>query len=94
MRIKLGDFRKFVSTWRRDYQLTFGTSSGERVLSDLARFCFATKTCAVPGDHDRTMMALGRNEVWQHISQYFNLSTEQLMELQKHAYTIVGDEDA
>lgn len=51
------------------------------VLADLAVFCRANESCAVPGDHDRTMMLLGRNEVWLRIQQHINLTPEQLFAL-------------
>jgi hypothetical protein len=50
-------------------------------LADLAVFCRAAETCAVPGDRDRTMMLIGRNEVWLRIAQHMHMTGEQLFAL-------------
>jgi len=65
------------------YQQTYSTSQPAHlmVLDDMARFCRANESCAVPGDHDRTMLLLGRNEVWLRVNQYLHLNPEQLFAL-------------
>lgn len=51
---------------------------GDEARKDLAKFCRADRSCAVPGDHDRTMMLLGRQEVWLRIREHLENSPEQL----------------
>lgn len=67
---------------KRAYQLAFGSPAGQAVLMDLAPFCRAAESCvAVKGgaiDMERTMIALGRNEVWLKIQRHLNLTPEQL----------------
>ncbi len=68
----------FLSGRKTDYQFAFGSPAGQRVLMDLAPFCRAAETCGVPGDRDKTMILIGRNEVWLRIQQHLNLSQEDL----------------
>ena len=73
--------------WLRDrktaYQLVFDMRQvpDRAVMEDLATFCRAAETCAVPGDHDRTMLLEGRREVWLRIQQHLQLTPEQLFVL-------------
>ena len=68
---------------RQDYRLTFQLNqpSNVRVLEDLALYCCATKTCVVHGDHDATLRAEGRRDVWLHLQEYLQLTEEQLWAL-------------
>lgn len=69
----------FLRLRKKAYQLTFGGSvANQSVLQDLATFCRANETCAVPGNHDATMLLEGRREVWLRIMQHLNLTGEQL----------------
>jgi hypothetical protein len=63
------------------YRQALGSPAGKIILADLAVFCRANESCAVPGDRDRTMMLEGRREVWLRISHHMNLSPEQLYAL-------------
>ena len=63
------------------YQQTFRSPVGQQVLADLARFCRAAESCAVPGNHDLTLMLLGRNEVFLRISQFASLSLDDVLHL-------------
>jgi hypothetical protein len=65
----------YVFTFRRDQPANMA------VLRDLAKFCRANETAAVPGDHDRTWALIGRREVFLHITQYMNLTPEELYDL-------------
>lgn len=71
--------RSDVEQTKRDFQLTFKSPSGERVLADLAPFCRETESCVVPGDRDMTMVLEGRREVMLRIRQYLDLPIEQLL---------------
>lgn len=73
----------FLRTRKKAYQLTFpfNNPAQRQVLEDLASFCRANESAAVPGDHDRTWALLGRQEVWLRIQQHLNLTPEQLMAL-------------
>jgi hypothetical protein len=75
-----------LSTFRQrkqEFEVTFGSSAGQQVLADLARFCRAHETCAVPGDRDRTMLLEGRREVFLYIQQNCKLTEQQLLALFK-----------
>lgn len=80
----LDDARRAALQWteekKRSYQLTFEATqpANVEVLEDLARFCRATESCVIPGDHDRTLILEGRREVWLRISEWLNLTPEQL----------------
>lgn len=81
-----------VPTWRntlaylglrkKSYQSIFGTSGiiGSDALKDLARFCYATKSCAVP-NRDLTLVLSGRREVWLRICEHLNLQPDELATL-------------
>jgi hypothetical protein len=73
----------FLSGRKRAYQLTFQLKqpANVAVLDDLSKFCRASETCAVPGNHDKTMMLLGRQEVWLRIQQHLQLPPETLFAL-------------
>lgn len=70
----------FLRGRKRDYQLTFTSPAGQRVMADLAAFCRANETCfhADPRLH---AVAEGRREVWLRIQRHLNLTSEQLVEL-------------
>jgi len=66
---------------RRDFQLTFGSPSGQRTLALLAKFCRANDNAAVPGNRDLTNILVGRREVWLLIQRNLNLTSEELFAL-------------
>ena len=83
----VGEFLDLIRGAKRDYLFCFGSPAGRHVLADLAKFCRATQTCIVtpgggdvriPIDKDRTLVLEGRREVWLHIQQYLNLTSEEL----------------
>ena len=65
---------------KRAYQLTFGTSAGQAVLIDLAKFCRAAETCFHEDPRKHAVLE-GRREVWLRITQHLRLSSEQLYTL-------------
>ncbi len=85
---------RFLGDRKRAYQLTFQTSQPANitVLADLAKFCRANESCAVPGDRDRSLILEGRREAWLRIQQHLNLSTEQLFALYSADYAILRTE--
>lgn len=74
---------QFLGVRRRAYQLVFGREQPAviAVLEDLARFCRANESCAVPGNHDKSLLLEGRREVWLRIQQHLGLSDHQLFAL-------------
>lgn len=74
---------EYLSERKRAYHLVFRMDqpADVEVLRDLAFFCRANETAAVPGDHDRTWALIGRREVFLHITQHLKLTPEQLYEL-------------
>ena len=79
----IDDAKNWITGRKSAYKITFSYTnlSSRMVLADLADFCRAFESPAVPGDHDRTMLLIGRNEVWHRIQQHLNLSPEQLLDL-------------
>lgn len=61
------------------------------VIQDLARFCRVHQSTVVVSpvsrtvDTHATMLAEGRREVFNRITQYLNLSEDQIMQLQERA---------
>jgi hypothetical protein len=82
------DAIEFIFRRKRAFQLTFQLEQPANVLvlEDLASFCRASESCAVPGDRDRTMMLEGRREVWLRIQQHLQLTPEQLFALYNGNY--------
>lgn len=88
--------RSEMEQTKRDFQLTFKTPAGERVLADLGWFCRETESCVVPGDRDMTMVLEGRREAMLRIRQYLDLPVERLLVVRgaKSVNLINGDDDA
>lgn len=80
VREAFGQTIDFLRGRKQAYQITFGTSAGQRVLSDLAVFCRANDTCFDP-DPRLHAVAEGRREVWLRIQRHLNLSSEELFVL-------------
>lgn len=71
----------FLKDRKKAYMLAFRSPAGQIVLKDLIMFCRGAETPAVPGDRDKTMLLLGRHEVFIRIQQHLNLSDEELFAL-------------
>lgn len=69
--------KRLVSTRRMKYRQTFKNPTGEQVLRDLAKFCYAHESThhAEPGLSDKLE---GRRQVWLRIQQQLNLTDEEL----------------
>lgn len=69
----------FLGLRKKSYQSIFGSSGmmGADAMKDLARFCYAAKSCAVP-NRDLTLVLSGRREVWLRIQQHLHLEPEEL----------------
>lgn len=78
----------YLADRKKAYQLTFQLNQPANVLvlEDLARFCRAKESCAVPGDRDKTFILEGRREVFLRIQNHLNLSPEQLFTLYNANY--------
>lgn len=74
---------QIVTDRKRAYQALFAidTPAARAVLLDLTTFCRGKETCLIPGDHDRTYAALGRNEVFHRIMDHLEKTPEQLLEI-------------
>lgn len=88
MRQRIREALQWVSDRKGAYVEVFLQHPRSRpVLQDLARFCRAnqapvarnTKTGEI--DERATFIAIGRQEVWQHIQEYLHLTEEELFEL-------------
>jgi hypothetical protein len=71
---------RLLGNKKRAFQLAFSATNPADVivLEDLAKFCRATESCVVPGNHDKTLVLEGRREVWLRIQEYINLTPDQL----------------
>lgn len=78
---RVGRTIDFLRRRKRDYCLAFNTPAGNEVLIDLAKFCRASESCVVPGEHDASLVLEGRREVWLRIQQHLNLNSAQLFTL-------------
>jgi len=73
---------KVIEELKVDYQTTFGSPAGQRVLDNLAKVCFInTIESAYAGDTNETMFRLGCQEVFRIICLHLGLTTAQLAEL-------------
>jgi hypothetical protein len=69
--------RDFLNTRAQAYRQTFSGVHGERVLTDLARFCRANESTFAPDPRAEGILQ-GRREVWLRISKHLNLSEDDL----------------
>lgn len=76
------DIRDILRTRKRDYEVTFSTPEGKRVLRDLANFCCAERTAYDPNPQT-TAFALGRQDVYLRIKRYLHLDFEDIYNLVK-----------
>lgn len=65
---------------RHQYQLTFRSPPGQKVLADLARFCRAHRS-TFHEDARAHALAEGRREVFLRITEHLQLSPEELWRL-------------
>jgi hypothetical protein len=73
-----------AETMSEAYDRVFlGSTAGQMVLRDLARFCRAMETIYDP-DPRKTDILIGRNEIWKRIQDHLNLTPAEL-------YDIYGD---
>jgi hypothetical protein len=82
----------------RAYRSTFGSPAGGHVLIDLADFCRANEAPVhidANGrvDTERSMILIGRLEVWHRIQQRLNLTPQQLALLYVRVPIIPGETD-
>jgi hypothetical protein len=53
------------------------------VIADLRKFCRATGSKWM-GDYEKTLIQIGRNEVWERINSYVNIPDDQLAKIVEH----------
>jgi len=71
---------RIVTSLKRAYVLAFGNYAGQAVLSDLAKFCRATRPTWSEDERHHARLE-GRREVWLRITEHLNLTSEQLFAL-------------
>lgn len=71
----------FISR-KRAYQNTFNPNSKDVqfVLEDLQNFCRG-RGSKFMGDSEKTLVMVGRNEVWERIQSYLNIPESKLAEI-------------
>jgi len=67
---------------REAYKIVFDPSGAQQrvVLADLRKFCAATGS-KYRGSYEKTLIQLGRNEVWERINSYVNIPDDQLAKI-------------
>jgi hypothetical protein len=75
------DTLAFLGLRKKSYQSIFG-EAGSEAMKDLAKFCYAFKSTAVP-DADLSRVLAGRREVWLRICEHLHISEEELTALYK-----------
>jgi hypothetical protein len=63
-----------------DYNVTFHSECGERVLEDLKKFCGYNDSCYARGEPDLTALRLGQRNVFLRILHYLERSKEERQE--------------
>lgn len=73
------DTLAYLGMRKKSYQSIFGPAgaAGSAAMKDLAKFCYAAKSCAVP-NRDLAQVLSGRREVWLRICEHLNLQPEEL----------------
>lgn len=69
--------KDFLNTRAQAYRKVFAGIYGQRVLSDLARFCRANESTFAPDPRAEGILQ-GRREVWLRLSKHLNLSEDDL----------------
>ena len=69
--------KEFLVTRKQAYRQTFKGIYGERVLTDLARFCRANESTFNPNPRAEGVLQ-GRREVWLRISKHLNFTDDEL----------------
>lgn len=87
MNVAFASLLQRIGLRKKGYRAMFGPSGilTREELIDLAQFCRAFESTAVPGDRDLTWALIGRREVWLRIVQHLNLEPEELMALYRPA---------
>lgn len=67
---------ELLSRRKTDYELTFGTPHGKRVLADIARFGHALKTTMVEGQASAELE--GRRQVFLRIREHLDLDYDDI----------------
>jgi len=73
----LDSVKDFLTTRGQAYRQTFSGIYGERVLTDLAKFCRANESTFAPDARTEGVLQ-GRREVWLRISKHLNLTEDEL----------------
>jgi len=76
------DFKNLLFRRSRAYRHTFNPDNKEVqiVLADLQKFCRG-RGSKFMGDSEKTLVMVGRNEVWERIQSYLNIPDSDLSKL-------------
>jgi len=91
IRAQLEKTLAFLRTKRVNFKVALGSPAGQTVLRDLGEFCRAYESAAVAGDRDKTMILVGRREVWLRIQQYLELTDAQLLSIRSGKDIIINE---
>jgi hypothetical protein len=74
--------RSLLMKRRQAYRIVFDPNSANAhiVLADLRKFCAATGS-KYRGNYEKTLIQIGRNEVWERINSYCNIPDDQLAKI-------------
>lgn len=77
---------------QRAYQLTFGSTSGQRVLADLIAYCHGRKSEFDPNERQHAFNS-GKRAVLMRIGEFTNLTLEDIYRLRGFGRAIAQKED-
>ena len=72
-----------IEQLQRDYNFTFSTPEGKRVLKHLFGLCFVLSDTFVPGKPDQSAYNQGRRAVFMEIERLCNMDISELRRLRK-----------
>ena len=78
----INPFKSLFVRRQQAYQKVFDTNNtySFAVLADLRKFCKATGS-KYGGNYEKTLIQIGRNDVWERINSYVNIPDDQLAKI-------------
>lgn len=73
---------KWMKRIESSYRITLGSPAGVEALTDLRTFCYASKS-PIGSTVEETYRRLGRQEVFQRITNALNLTIEEIYQLEE-----------
>ncbi|UCC74108.1 MAG: hypothetical protein JSV86_05995 [Gemmatimonadota bacterium] len=84
---------RFLKRRKKDFEITFSSPQGKRVLGDLQRFCAASST-SFDGNPFTMARNEGRREVWLHVETVLRMEPAELEALMKEYQRVRQQEES